>query len=107
MMSCMISKSKSFARCLYEYCRQQVHRLLMAAVENDNNNQLPSNKELQETCHHINIKHRVWIPFVIKRFIVFVTHQASKKERHVFLKKKKSNVKDLCALERKNAFSTS
>lgn len=50
----------------------------MAAVENDNNNQLPSNKELQETCHHINIKHRVWIPFVIKRFIVFVTHQASK-----------------------------
>ena len=87
MMSCMISKSKSFARCLYEYCRQQVHRLLMAAVENDNNNQLPSSKELQETCHHINIKHRVWIPFFIKRFIVFVTHQASKKERHVFLKK--------------------
>lgn len=87
MMSCMISKSKSFARCLYEYCRQQVHRLLMAAVENDNNNQLPSNKELQETCHHINIKHRVWIPFVMKRFIVFVTHQASKNERHVFLKK--------------------
>lgn len=77
----------------------------MAAVENDNNNQLPSNKELQETCHHINIKHRVWIPFVIKRFIVFVTHQASKKERRVFLKK--SNVKDLSALERKNAFSTS
>ena len=31
----------------------------MVAVENEDISQLPNNKELQETCHHINIKHRV------------------------------------------------
>jgi len=31
----------------------------MAAVGNEGNDKLLSNKELQETCHHINIKHLV------------------------------------------------
>ena len=32
----------------------------MEAVENEGIARFLSNKELQETCHHINIKHRVW-----------------------------------------------
>lgn len=35
----------------------------MAAVESDNVAKLPNNKELQEICHHINVKHRVHITF--------------------------------------------
>lgn len=35
----------------------------MAAVESDDVAKLPNNKELQEICHHINVKHRVYIAF--------------------------------------------
>ncbi|KAJ7389203.1 DIS3 mitotic control [Desmophyllum pertusum] len=58
------SSNKSLADSLDECVDPQdpnfnkVHRLLMAAVEKDNIAQLSNNKELQETCHHINIKHR-------------------------------------------------
>ena len=31
----------------------------MAAVGNEGNDMLLTNKELQETCHHINVKHVV------------------------------------------------
>ena len=31
----------------------------MAAVGNEGNDKLLTNKELEETCHHINIKHLV------------------------------------------------
>lgn len=56
------SESAAIGHFLIEWIhvvRRQVHRLLMAAAENDDVAHLPSNKELQETCHHINIKHRV------------------------------------------------
>ncbi|KAL9987682.1 hypothetical protein ACROYT_G002028 [Oculina patagonica] len=47
-----------FTSPIRRYADVIVHRLLMAAVENDDVAQLPNNKGLQETCHHINIKHR-------------------------------------------------
>ncbi|KAJ7389202.1 DIS3 mitotic control [Desmophyllum pertusum] len=47
-----------FTSPIRRYADVIVHRLLMAAVEKDNIAQLSNNKELQETCHHINIKHR-------------------------------------------------
>ncbi|XP_071964819.1 DIS3-like exonuclease 1 [Antedon mediterranea] len=46
-----------FTSPIRRYADVIVHRLLMAAVEGDNNN-LIVNKELQEICEHINNKHR-------------------------------------------------
>ena len=50
----------------------------MAAVENEDISQFPNNKELQETCHHINIKHRVrsllFIIDLAKCYLDLVSH---------------------------------
>jgi len=50
----------------------------MAAVENEGISQLPNNKELQETCYHINIKHRVRSPLFImdlgKFYLDLISH---------------------------------
>ena len=42
----------------------------MAAVENQNTARLLNNKELQEICRHINIKHRVWILIVMNIILI-------------------------------------